>query len=60
MAKAIYLVNAFFGIIVGIIVILYAIAYQMSRNPGDAISWLVAGVIGLAFGIYQLKKYKTA
>jgi nicotinamide riboside transporter PnuC len=58
MGKGIYLINAMAGIMVGIFVIIFAITNIIIGFNASLIGWLVAGVISVAFGIYEWKKYK--
>ncbi len=62
MGRIPYLVNAFFGIIVGLFIVYTMGIYPMTKGNfnSDNTSWLIAGIISIAFGYYQYKKYKSA
>jgi hypothetical protein len=56
MGKRIYLINGTFGILAGVILILYFLLTTFSYS---SISFLVGSIISIAFGVYELRKYKT-
>jgi LytS/YehU family sensor histidine kinase len=60
MGRTIYAVNAFFGLVVGFIIIVAAGIYPIAigRFSVDSASWLVAGIVGMAFGYYELNMYR--
>jgi hypothetical protein len=89
-SKKIYLINSFFGIAAGILLLFYfglqiidgimlyntvtsspanianyVIARQLGLQSVDkmiygSIPWIIAGIIGIIFGVYELKKYRAS
>jgi hypothetical protein len=62
MGKSVYLINAFFGLLVGFLVAVFAGIYPIAigRFGADSAGWLIGGIVAMAFGYYQLKKYRAA
>ncbi len=60
MAKIIYLINAFFGIAVGICLFAYVFGYEMPRGRTNVAQWVVGAIVAIAFGVYQLTRYRSA
>jgi hypothetical protein len=61
-SKKIYLINSFFGIVVGLL-LLASFGLQIAKGTGtigESIPWIVAGIIGIIFGVYELKKYRAS
>ncbi|NOX71575.1 MAG: COX20 family protein [Candidatus Micrarchaeota archaeon] len=62
MGRITYAINAFFGLLVGFVVIVAAGIYPMliGRFSTNAASWLIGGIIVMAFGYYELIQYRKA
>jgi len=62
MGKSVYLINALFGLLVGFLVAVFAGIYPIAigRFSMDSAGWLIGGIVAMAFGYYQLKKYRVA
>jgi len=60
MGKIIYFINAFFGILVGIVIVVISIYAEIKQgfNPGMA-GLLIAGIFSVGFGIYEWRKYRA-
>ncbi|MFH1409069.1 MAG: hypothetical protein ABIH34_04130 [Nanoarchaeota archaeon] len=59
MGKNIYLINALFGIGVGAIVAIVSLILTILNFSVNRLTWFIAGIIAVAFGIYEWKKYKS-
>lgn len=62
MGKTVYLINAFFGLLVGLLVAIFAGIYPIfiGRFSANSAGWLIGGIIAILFGYYQLKKYRAS
>jgi len=62
MGKSVYLINAFFGLLVGFFVTVFAGIYPIAigRFSVDSVGWLISGILAMVFGYYQLNKYLAA
>ena len=60
MGKKTYLVNGVMGIVVGLGVTIYSIFGMIKQFNMNSITWFIAGVATVGFGIYEWKKYKSS
>ncbi|NJL44315.1 MAG: hypothetical protein HC945_03315 [Nitrosarchaeum sp.] len=59
MPKAFNIINATFGIVIGIGVAIYGVSL-LTQNTGEGITWTGTGIVAVAYGIYQYKRYKSS
>jgi len=60
MGKIVYFINAFFGILVGGIVVIMSIYAQIKEGfNSEMIGLLIGGIFAVGFGVYEWKKFRT-